>query len=107
VPLREFNQSVEFKFIIRGTSTKPVHSQNSAHATSAAGSFDMADGKPISILLVDDEDEFRDTCAMWMSRHGHDVAEAADGHEALHACTRKNFDVVVLDLNMPGLSAGT
>ena len=64
----------------------------------------MADGKPISILLVDDEDEFRDTCAMWMSRHGHDVAEAADGHEALHACTRKHFDVVVLDLNMPGLS---
>lgn len=64
----------------------------------------MADEKPISILLVDDEAEFRDTCAMWMSRHGHDVTEAADGHEALHACTRKNFDVVVLDLNMPGLS---
>ena len=64
----------------------------------------MADGKSISILLVDDEDEFRDTCAMWMSRHGHEVAEAADGHEALHACVRKHFDVVVLDLNMPGLS---
>ena len=64
----------------------------------------MVDGKPISILLVDDEEEFRDTCAMWMSRNGHDVAEASTGHEALHACTRKHFDVVVLDLNMPGLS---
>lgn len=64
----------------------------------------MSDGKPISILLVDDEDEFRDTCAMWMSRNGHQVTEAPNGHEALHVCSRKHFDVVVLDLNMPGLS---
>lgn len=64
----------------------------------------MSDGKPMSILLVEDEDEFRDTCAMWMSRKGHGVAEAPNGHDALHLCAKQHFDVVVLDLNMPGLS---
>jgi DNA-binding NtrC family response regulator len=64
----------------------------------------MSDGKPMSILLVEDEDEFRETCAMWMSRKEHDVTEAPNGHEALHLCSKKHFDVVVLDLNMPGLS---
>lgn len=37
---------------------------------------EMPYGKSISILLVDDEDEFRDTCAMWTTRNDHDVAEA-------------------------------
>jgi DNA-binding NtrC family response regulator len=64
----------------------------------------MSDGKPMSILLVEDEDEFRDTCAMWMSRKGHRVAQAPNGHDALHLCAKNHFDVVVLDLNMPGLS---
>jgi DNA-binding NtrC family response regulator len=64
----------------------------------------MSNGKPMSILLVEDEDEFRDTCAMWMSRKGHHVTEASNGHDALHLCAKSRFDVVVLDLNMPGLS---
>lgn len=64
----------------------------------------MSDRKAMSLLLVEDEDEFRETCAEWMSRKGHDVAQAADGHDALHQCSKKHFDVIVLDMNMPGLS---
>lgn len=41
---------------------------------------------------------------MWMTRKEHDVIEAPNGHEALHLCSKRHFDVVVLDLNMPGLS---
>lgn len=64
----------------------------------------MSEGKSISLLLVEDEDEFRETCAEWMTRKGHDVAQAANGHDALHQCSKKHFDVIVLDMNMPGLS---
>lgn len=58
----------------------------------------------MSLLLVEDDDEFRETCALWMSRKGHEVAQAANGQEALHVVTRRHFDVAVVDLNMPGIS---
>ena len=64
----------------------------------------MSDAKSINLLLVEDEDEFREACAEWMTRKGHNVSQAADGHDALHQCSQKHFDVIVLDLNMPGLS---
>ena len=64
----------------------------------------MTDSKPMSLLLVEDDDEFRETCALWMSRKGHSVTEAPDGHEALHLFSQRHFDVAVIDLNMPGLT---
>ena len=60
--------------------------------------------KPINLLLVEDDDEFRETCAMWMSRKGHNVTEAGDAHTALQLCQTKHFDVAVVDLNMPGMN---
>ena len=59
---------------------------------------------PIKILLVEDEDDFRDSCARWMQRKGHDVNAAASGAEALGLCERDNFEVAVFDMNMPGMS---
>ena len=56
------------------------------------------------LLLVEDDDEFRDTCALWMSRNGHDVTQAPNAHEGLHLFSQKQFDVAVIDLNMPGMS---
>ncbi|TWT81114.1 Alginate biosynthesis transcriptional regulatory protein AlgB [Planctomycetes bacterium CA13] len=60
--------------------------------------------KPISILLVEDDHDFRDSCARWMQRKGHHVVAAASGAEALAICQRHDFDVGVIDLNMPGMS---
>lgn len=59
---------------------------------------------PINLLLVEDDDEFRETCAMWMSRKGHDVSQAPDAHQALQLYQQKQFDVAVVDLNMPGMN---
>ena len=59
---------------------------------------------PINLLLVEDDDEFRETCAMWMSRNGHQGTEAPDAHQALQLCLTKQFDVAVVDLNMPGMN---
>jgi DNA-binding NtrC family response regulator len=58
----------------------------------------------ISLLIVEDDPDFRETCARWMVRKGHSVATAANGHEALELCDRRTFDVAVVDMNMPGLT---
>lgn len=60
--------------------------------------------QPIELLLVEDEADFRDTCARWMTRKGHQVEQAANGQEALALCDRRHFDVAVIDMNMPGIS---
>ena len=58
----------------------------------------------MNLLVVEDDPDFRETCARWMTRKGHRVETAANGHEALEVCDRKVFDVAIVDMNMPGLS---
>ena len=58
----------------------------------------------ISLLLVEDEDDFRETTARWMARKGLNVAEAANAQEALALLEVQHFDVAVIDMNMPGIS---
>lgn len=64
----------------------------------------VSSAETIRLLLVEDDDEFRDTCATWMERKGHTVVQAADAHAGLFECSRKQFDVAVVDLNMPGMN---
>lgn len=64
----------------------------------------MSEQPPINLLLVEDEDDFRETTARWMSRKGHHVAEAPNAQEALALLDRQQFDVAVIDMNMPGIS---
>jgi DNA-binding NtrC family response regulator len=58
----------------------------------------------MNLLVVEDDEDFRETCTRWMTRKGHRVEAAANGHFALEACDRKVFDVAIVDMNMPGLS---
>lgn len=61
-------------------------------------------GKPLGLLLVDDEADFRHSCARWMRHKGYDVDEAASGAEAISKLEQSEFDVAVMDVNMPGMS---
>jgi len=65
-------------------------------------------GKPGSqegatVLLVDDEDQLRRVMKDLLEREGYRVAEAANGIEALDQVDRHAPDIIVLDLNLPGL----
>jgi DNA-binding NtrC family response regulator len=61
--------------------------------------------KPVlDLLLVDDDTELRSDMARYFSRHAHRVEQAASGEAALDLLERRSFDVMVLDLMMPGLS---
>jgi two-component system, cell cycle sensor histidine kinase and response regulator CckA len=57
-----------------------------------------------TVLLVDDERMVRRSVARLLRQAGFDVTEAADGHEALDLYGKQPYDLVLLDLDMPGLN---
>jgi DNA-binding NtrC family response regulator len=60
--------------------------------------------RSLHMLLVDDDPELRSDIAAYFSRHGNDVEQCENGERALDLVEQKAFDVMVLDLAMPGLS---
>ncbi len=64
----------------------------------------MASDLPIDLLIVEDDNQFREMATEWMKRKGHRVESAANAQEALQYCQRQQFDVVLADMNMPGLT---
>ncbi|VTR78774.1 response regulator transcription factor [Cellulomonas hominis] len=56
------------------------------------------------ILLVEDEESYRDPLAYLLGREGFEVTTAATGPDALTAFDEHGADLVLLDLMLPGLS---
>jgi DNA-binding NtrC family response regulator len=56
------------------------------------------------LLLVDDEERFRETLAKRLQETGYEVSGASSGMEALDRLAAEKFDIVILDIQMPGLS---
>jgi two-component system response regulator RegX3 len=56
------------------------------------------------ILLVEDEESYREPLTYQLKRDGFDVVAVADGRSALVAFDRGGVDLVLLDLMLPGLS---
>jgi two-component system response regulator PilR (NtrC family) len=56
----------------------------------------------IRVLLADDEQTFRETFSMVLRDEGMDVSVACDGLEAIEAVRENSYDVVILDIQMPG-----
>ncbi|MEX2213904.1 MAG: fused response regulator/phosphatase [Phycisphaeraceae bacterium] len=55
------------------------------------------------LLVVDDNEMNRDLLSRRLIKRGHDVLTASDGYEALAVIKEKKIDVVLLDVNMPGI----
>ena len=65
----------------------------------------MPAAKSLKVLVVDDQQTMRGLARQCLKRLGVvDVTLAAAGDQALEAMMTKKFDVVISDLNMPGLS---
>jgi signal transduction histidine kinase len=60
--------------------------------------------KNIRLLLVDDEDHFRQALSRRLTKRGLVCDQAGDGNECLSILSEKAMDVVVLDVKMPGPS---
>jgi DNA-binding NtrC family response regulator len=57
----------------------------------------------IRLLLVDDEERFLSTTRTILEKRGMDVGTALSGTEALKLLDERPFDVMVLDVKMPGM----
>jgi two-component system, OmpR family, KDP operon response regulator KdpE len=57
-----------------------------------------------TILVVDDESQIRRVLRATLSANGYDVVEAKDGQEAIDMVIRERPDLILLDVNMPGMS---
>ena len=59
--------------------------------------------KTTRILIVDDEKNMRNTLAKILECENYQVTTAATGEEAVEICTREGFDVILMDVRMPGI----
>lgn len=57
----------------------------------------------IRILVVDDEKRIRDACHTMLSGDGFEVALAENGFAGLKKIEEEHFDIILLDLMMPGM----
>ncbi len=57
-----------------------------------------------TILIVDDEENMRHMLTAMLSRHGFTIATAADGNEAGRLIADEEFDFILCDVRMPGIS---
>jgi len=56
------------------------------------------------VLVVDDEGAIRYSVSKTLQRIGYQVEEAASGEEALEMIARSEYEVILTDIRMPGLS---
>jgi two-component system KDP operon response regulator KdpE len=56
-----------------------------------------------SILIVDDDPQFRRVIHLALDSRGYEVEDAANGEEALHAVTADSPDLILLDWQLPGM----
>jgi diguanylate cyclase (GGDEF)-like protein len=57
-----------------------------------------------AVLIVDDDEMARDVLSRRLERIGYSVTPVPDGHRALELIAEQTFDVVLLDIKMPGLT---
>lgn len=76
--------------------TEPVHVRSAAAPRTA-----NEEGR--RVLLIEDNEDNRQTLAAVLSIYGHTVIEAADGNQGLQAASTGNPDVAVIDIGLPGI----
>ncbi len=55
------------------------------------------------ILIADDEQEIRDVLRLYLEKDGYEVTEAQDGLETMKLLGEQEYDLLLLDIMMPGM----
>lgn len=61
------------------------------------------EGSRLEILVADDVEVNQELAAAILNRFGHRVTLAKNGQEALDAFSRQRFDIILMDVQMPGM----
>jgi DNA-binding NtrC family response regulator len=59
---------------------------------------------PAKILVIDDEDSMCNFMEIMLAKEGYSVDTAGSGREGVELLKEKNYDLVIADLNMPGMT---
>lgn len=57
----------------------------------------------MKLLIVEDEEDMREALCYGLKKRGYAVDSTGDGAEAAELCDINDYDLVVLDLNLPGM----
>jgi DNA-binding response OmpR family regulator len=63
----------------------------------------MTESKSGSVLLIEDNQDIAEMVYAFLERRGYDLDYAADGVTGLHLAVTNTYDVIVLDLMLPGM----
>ncbi len=55
------------------------------------------------IVVVEDDPHILRVISLWLTRQGHEVLEASNGKAALEIIRQRPPDLIVTDVNMPGM----
>jgi adenylate cyclase len=91
---QEFNHNLSFNCTVPFRSSEQPRPHKLRVPTSA---------KPGNLLVVDDNTSAREVLCHLLAKRGHKVAQASDGREALALMKANAFDLVLLDLLLPGI----
>ncbi|MDB5469057.1 MAG: hypothetical protein JWR84_617, partial [Caulobacter sp.] len=69
----------------------------------SGGAVPAMPSRPLRILLAEDTELSRDTLSRLLQRQGHAVTAVEDGQAALDAARAGAFDLLIMDVRMPGL----
>jgi PAS domain S-box-containing protein len=94
----ELGKGSVFSFAIHLPETRPIQAP-------AADAVALPEQRvmPLVVLLVEDNRVNQRVARLMLEKRGHSVVVACDGHEALEAAARQPFDVVLMDIQMPGM----
>jgi DNA-binding NtrC family response regulator len=90
----------------RAPSTRWARPDSGSDPTDSESTRDAVDREireSISVLIIDDEDTIRESCASVLGQEGFDIKTVSRGEDALQLVTRRSFDIVLLDLYMQGV----
>lgn len=59
------------------------------------------------ILIADDDNEIRDLVEIYLQTEGFDIDKVSNGEEVLEAISKKDYDLVILDIMMPKMDGTT